>query len=105
MERKGKGQTVVFIELLLLAKFESRESVVTEAVSVISPVAVGFTVKVMVAEPLVLMLPRAPRTGLLLVFNEPCEVDADLSVTVDGSVSVRLTFKAETGPLLVTITV
>ena len=78
---------------------------VTEAVSVMTPVAVGFTVKVTVAELPVLMLPRAPSTGLLLVFNEPCEVDADLSVTADGSDSVRLTFKAETAPLLVTITV
>ena len=77
----------------------------TVAVFVMSPDTWGITVNAMVAALLPLTLPSVPITGLALVFKEPCEVVADMIETLEGSVSDRMTFKADIGLLLVTVMV
>ena len=71
----------------------------------INPDAKGTTVNVTIAALLPLTLPSVPITGLPLVFKEPWVVVADLSETLEGNVSERITFSAATGLPLVTVMV
>ena len=56
------------------------------------------------AVPLV-MLPRAPVIGLLLVESVPRVVTADFRITEEGKMLVKRTFAATNGPPVVTVIV
>ena len=68
---------------------------------VIAPVDCGITVRVTVTEPPVARLGKLPRIGLAFVVRVPCVALADLRLTELGSVFVRLTLGAASGPLFV----
>lgn len=101
IERNGNGHTVVVVSAVLFAAFGSVKSLVTNAVLVMLPTAVGTTVNVTVAEPPLLMVPSNPKIGLAAVFNAPCVVELDWNETDGESVFVSLTFEADTGPIFV----
>lgn len=71
IERNGKGQTVVMVVARLLALLGSERSLPTDTVFVMGPIALGVTTMVSEADPLLLMVPRSPVTGLALVDNTP----------------------------------
>src|SRR5690348_9165888 len=105
IERNGNGQTVVVFVMELLARLGSTVSDPTDARLLMFPVAVGTTVKTIFAKPALAMSPSVPTIGTPLVPSVPTVVVADFSTTVAGSVFVRCTFDAVTGPALVMVMV
>src|SRR5918911_1037396 len=97
----GLSTTVVALAVLL-DESGSASDALTVAVSVICPDAVGVTTMVTMALAPFVSVPMEQLTGPVLL-QEPCVVEEETNVTPAGSVSVRLTFVACAGPLLVTM--
>ena len=100
-ERTGKGSTVVVMLVLLFAGAGSEKPLPRLARLVIVPVDWGVTMSVTVTEPPVATVGKLPRIGLPLVVRVPWLALADLRVTEEGRVFVRLTLGAASGPLFV----
>ncbi len=89
---------------VLFARFASGVALITVALLVIEPVAVGFTTIVTVAAPFGAMEPMEQVIGLLML-QEPWVEFVLTRLTPDGKVSVTTTPSAASGPLLVTLSV
>lgn len=112
--RSGALATVPLDDALLLPGAGSDAAEVTEAVFVIVPVAVGFTLIVMVNAALApdasdarlqLTVPVPPTTGVVQLNAGPLVCIADTNVVPAGTGSLRDTVAAASGPLFVTMTV
>src|SRR6266481_1500729 len=101
----GKGETVLVTLDVLFANAGSGLSLVTVAVSTIVPGVLGTTVSVTTTAVPLVMLPRAPVIGLLLVESVPRVVTADFRITAGGNMLVKRTLPATNGPPVVTVIV
>ena len=90
---------VIVAELLVVSK--SVSLALALAVFARVPVVVGVTAIVTIAVDPLLIVPREQLT-VVDPTQLPCVVEAEPNATPKGSVSVRFTFVAAAGPLLVT---
>jgi hypothetical protein len=90
---------------VLLAEFASGVLLDTVALLVTLPTLFGVTVIVTVADAPAARPPRLHVTLPDEFPHDPCEAEADLNVTLLGSVSVTVTPDAAPGPLFVALTV
>ena len=101
----GKGEIVLVTLEVLFANAGSGLSLVTVAVSTIDPGVLGTTLSVTTTPIPLVMLPRVPVIGLLLVESVPRVVTADFRITEEGKVLVKRTLAATNGPVVVTVIV
>ena len=99
--------TAVLDDAVLFAVLESISVALMVAVLVIVVPAtanVGVTMIITVAVPPLLIVPR-PQVTVLVPVHVPWLAEAENRVTPEGSVSIRLTFVAGSGPLFPTVIV